>query len=150
MSELVYFPKTGNFDGFTNSGGSLARRDGVTPPEMAAEPGRHTTTSRADFAADFAAAVKAIRKLDRREPNWAVAAAATRERSAGRSKQPTHAYSNYNFQGRETTQQLSYKQYRKEDAPEAFRVTLEHRKHRDDYTEFVEAILRQRQLFGNK
>ena len=148
MSEPVYFPKTGNFDGFWR----LARSTGRSHPsrEMAAEPGRHTTTSRADFAADFAAAVKAIRKLDRREPNWAVAAAAMRERSAGRSKQPTHAYSNYNFQGRETTQQLSYKQYRKEDAPEAFRVTLEHRKHRDDYTEFVEAILRQRQLFGNK
>ena len=120
---------------------------------MAAEaglPGRHTTTSRAEFAADFAAAVKAIRKLDRREPNWAVAAAAERERPAGSSKQPIHAYSDYNFQGRETTQQLSYKPYRKDDAPQAFRVTLEHRKHRDDYTEFVEAIFRQRQLFGNK
>ena len=51
------------------------------------------------------------------------------------------------FEGRESTHRRAYQPYQYE-MPTAFTVTQEHRRPRDDYTHYVEAILRQRQIFG--
>lgn len=55
------------------------------------------------------------------------------------------------FQGRETgawtTQRRAYPAYHHE-MPTAFVTRVEHRRPRDEYTDYVEKILRARQIFG--
>ena len=113
--------------------------DVITPAD------RHSTTARAQFAAEFAAAVSAIRRLDQRDPKWARRAPPPPLPKAGGYDPLTTS-----FQGQETTQQLSYKPYDIGDAPISFRPVVKHRKRKDEETEFMEAIFRQKQLFGKR
>ena len=98
---------------------------------------RHTTRARAQFAVEFAAAVHAISKLDQKRPAWYSAA-------PNASAAPRHLV---DLNGRETTHQIAFKPY---EATTCFGVSTQHRKGRDDFTDYCEALFMQRNLFGKK
>lgn len=114
-------------------------------------PARHSTATRQAFAEDFAAAVSMIKALNAREPHALDALKAARARaqllqpSATRAAAPAAPAARIDLNGRETTQQLSFQPY---NIPAAFKSTTKHRKLKDDYTEFVEAVFMDRNLFG--
>ena len=111
---------------------------------------RHSTAARKAFSSEFAAAVAAIRRLDDRDPSWALKSAAKPTAHAARATPAPPAppaAPGFDFNGHETTNQLSFVDYGN-DGPVAFRPGMEHRRRRDVYTDYAEALFKQRQLFG--
>ena len=129
------------------SSGALRPVQPLPPPDPVPTMGdaRHSTAARAAFRKDFSAALAAISKLDKARPGWAETAA---RKSAVAAPPPAAQPAAVSFQGKETTNQLAYKAYNLADSPAAFQVSRQHRKMRDDYTDFVEALFMERNLFG--
>jgi hypothetical protein len=101
------------------------------PPPVLPAP-RHDTHARAQFTREFTAAVLAIKKLDRRGEPWAT--------------KTTKAAQIIDFNGKETTQQLSFTTPDPR-ACELFKIPPTNRLRKNDDTEWREIHFRDLQAF---